>query len=134
MTEEIYKKLAEALNARSMTYPSIPCDEFYAFAKELFTPEQAEIASSMPVNPVSAEELATKIKRADVGQLSKKLDEMAAKGLVRIKESDSKRSYEFMPLVPGIIELQFNTTTDHDEQPDNITWTSTSVKLRVQYH
>ncbi len=32
------------------------------------------------------------------------------------------------------VKLQFNTTTDHDEQPDNITWTSTSVKLRVQYH
>src|SRR4030043_574869 len=106
MTEEIYKKLAEALNARSMTYPSIPCDEFYAFAKELFTPEQAEIASSMPMNPVAAEELATKMKR-DAGQLSKQLDEMAAKGLVRIKESEGKRLYEFMPLVPGIIELQF---------------------------
>jgi Na+-translocating ferredoxin:NAD+ oxidoreductase subunit B len=107
MTEEIYNKLAEALNARSMTYPSIPCDEFYAFAKELFTPDQAEIASSMPINPMPAEELATKMKRADVGQLSKKLDEMAAKGLMRVKESDGKRLYEFMPLVPGIIELQF---------------------------
>jgi ferredoxin len=32
---------------------------------------------------------------------------MAAKGLVRVKESDGKRLYEFMPLVPGIIELQF---------------------------
>src|SRR4030042_4827810 len=106
MTEDIYKKLAEALNARSMTYPSIPCDEFYAFAKELFTLEQAEIASSMPMNPVAAEELTTKMKR-EAGQLSKQLDEMAAKGLVRVKESDGKRSYEFMPLVPGILELQF---------------------------
>jgi len=106
MTEEVYKKLAEALNARSMTYPSIPCDEFYAFARELFTPEQAEIASSMPMNPVSAEELAAKMKR-DAGKLSKQLDEMATKGLVRIKEGDGKRLYEFMPLVPGIIELQF---------------------------
>ncbi len=106
MTEDIYKKLAEALNARSMTYPSIPCDEFYSFAKELFTPEQAEIASSMPMNPVTDEELATKMKR-NASKLSKQLDEMATKGLVRVKESDGKRLYEFMPLVPGIIELQF---------------------------
>lgn len=106
MTEEIYNKLADALNARSMTYPSMPCDEFYAFAKELFTLEQAEIASSMPVNPISAEELAAKMKR-DAAKLSKQLDEMATKGLVRIKERDGKRLYEFMPLVPGIIELQF---------------------------
>ncbi|MCJ7655278.1 MAG: hypothetical protein MUO97_08305 [Dehalococcoidia bacterium] len=53
MTEEVYKKLADALNARSVTYPSIPCDEFYALAKELFTPEQAEIASSMPLSSVT---------------------------------------------------------------------------------
>jgi len=107
MTEEVYKKLAEALNARSVTYPSIPCDEFYAFAKELFTPEQAEIAASMPLNPVTAEELAGKMKGADAGHLKKQLEEMADKGLVRVKESDGKEYYEFMPLVPGIIELQF---------------------------
>jgi hypothetical protein len=43
MTQEVYNKLADALNARSMTYPSVPCDEFYSLAEELFTPEQAEI-------------------------------------------------------------------------------------------
>jgi len=107
MTEEVYKKLADALNARSVTYPSVPCDEFYAFAKELFTPEQAEIASSMPTKPVTVEELASKMKGANVGQLSKQLEEMADKGLVRVKERDGKRYYEFMPLVPGILELQF---------------------------
>jgi ferredoxin len=107
MTEEIYKKLADALNARSLAYPSVPCDEFYALAKELFTPEQAEIASNMPIKPITAEELAGKMKVADVAKLRKQLDEMTAKGLVRAKESDNKRLYEFMPLVPGIIELQF---------------------------
>lgn len=107
MTQETYKKLADALNARSITYPSVPCDEFYAFAKELFTPEQAEIASSMPTKPVTVEELASKMKGANVGQLSKQLEEMADKGLVRAKESDGKKYYEFMPLVPGILELQF---------------------------
>jgi electron transport complex protein RnfB len=107
MTEEVYKKLADALNARSATYPSVPCDEFYALAKELFTPEQAEIASSMPLNPVTAEELAGKMKGADAVRLEKQLQEMSDRGLVRVKESGGKRYYEFMPLVPGIIELQF---------------------------
>jgi Na+-translocating ferredoxin:NAD+ oxidoreductase subunit B len=107
MTREVYNKLADALNARSMTYPSVPCDEFYVLAEELFTPEQAEIASNMPVNPVSAEELATKMKGSDTAKLRKQLDEMADRGLVRVKESDGKKSYELMPFVPGIIELQF---------------------------
>ncbi len=107
MTQETYKKLADALNARSVTYPSIPCDEFYAFAKELFTPEQAEIASSMPTKPVTVEELASKMKGANVGQLSKQLEEMADKGVVRSREKDGKRYYELLPIVPGILEFQF---------------------------
>jgi ferredoxin len=107
MTQDVYNKLADALNARSKTYPSIPCDEFYALAEELFTPEQAEIASYMPLNPVSAEVLVDKMKGSDATKLTKHLDEMADRGLVRVKESDGKKSYELMPFVPGIIELQF---------------------------
>jgi electron transport complex protein RnfB len=107
MTREVYDKLAEALNARSMTYPSVPCEEFYVLVQELFTPEQAEIASNMPLDPISAQDLASKIKDADADGLSSKLDEMASKGLLRIKEKNSKRLYELMPWVPGIIELQF---------------------------
>ena len=107
MTREVYDKLAEALNARSMVYPSVACDEFYILVDALFTPEQAEIASNMPLDPVSAEEFATRMKTSDVAMLSKQLDEMAVKGLVRIKEKNGKRLYELMPWVPGIIELQF---------------------------
>jgi ferredoxin len=107
MTEEVYKKLADALNARSVTYPSVPCDEFYTLAKELFTQEQAKIALSMPLNPVTAEELAGKLKGAYAKKLEKQLQEMVGRGLVRVKENNGKRYYEFMPLVPGIIELQF---------------------------
>lgn len=107
MSREIYDKLAEALNTRSMAYPSIPCDEFYVLAEELFTPEQAEIASSMPVDPVSAEELADRVKVSDLAGLAKQLDEMAGRGLMRVKERAGERLYELMPLVPGIIELQF---------------------------
>jgi ferredoxin len=107
MTGEIYNKLAEALNARSSTYPSIPCEEFYVLAAELFTPEQAEIASNMPVDPVSAGKLAANTKVSDVARLRTQLDEMADRGLVRVKEKAGERLYELMPLVPGIIELQF---------------------------
>jgi electron transport complex protein RnfB len=107
MTGQIYNKLAEALNARSSTYPSIPCEEFHVLAAELFTPEQAEIASGMPVNPVSPEGLAARMKMSDVARLHRQLDEMADRGLVRVREKAGKRLYELMPLVPGIIELQF---------------------------
>ena len=107
MTTEVYNRLAQALNARITAYPSIPCEEFYVLVAELFTPEQAEIAASMPVEPVSAGKLASRMKQSDVVGLGKQLDEMADRGLVRVKEEAGDRSYELMPLVPGIIELQF---------------------------
>ena len=83
MAREVYNKLAEVLNARGTTYLSVPCDEFYVLAEEIFTPEQAEIASNMPLDPVSAEGLATRMKTSDVARLNKQLDEMADRGLVR---------------------------------------------------
>ena len=107
MTGEVYRKLAVALNARSTLYPAVPCEEFYVLAAELFTPDQAEIASSMPVDAVSAEGLAVKMKISDVAGLRRQLGEMADRGLVRVKGKAGQRLYELMPLVPGIIELQF---------------------------
>ncbi|HEX7363777.1 MAG TPA: 4Fe-4S dicluster domain-containing protein [Dehalococcoidia bacterium] len=107
MKKDVYDKLAAALNARSMTYPSVPCDEFYTLMAELFSPEQAEIATYMPLEPVSAQELSEKIKEADAAKLTKQLDEMAERGLVRVKEISGKKLYELMPFVPGIVELQF---------------------------
>ncbi len=107
MTREVYDRLAGALNARSMAYPSIPCDEFYVLAAELFSPAEAEIACSMPVEPVSAADLATRMERTEAAGLRRQLDQMAQKGLVRVKEKAGERLYELMPLVPGIIELQF---------------------------
>ena len=68
MTNEIYDELAQALNTRSMMLPSIPCDEFYAFAEALFTPEQAQLACRMPMGPVSAVDLAKKIGAVEVKQ------------------------------------------------------------------
>ncbi|MBE0431342.1 MAG: 4Fe-4S dicluster domain-containing protein [Dehalococcoidia bacterium] len=107
MTEELYRKLTEAVNARSMTYPAVPCEEFYTFAREIFTPEQAEIACSMPLNGATSEELAALLGRADVGHLRAQLDAMAGTGTVRVKDKNGGKSYELLPLVPGIIELQF---------------------------
>jgi ferredoxin len=61
----------------------------------------------MPVDAVSAQELAARMDVSDVASLSKQLDGMADRGLVRVKERAGQRLYELMPLVPGIIELQF---------------------------
>lgn len=107
MAEEIYKRLAQALNSPGVLLPAILCDEFCALARELFTPEQAEIACDMPMKPVTVEDLAKQLLRADVKQLSEQIEGMADKGLVRVDIRGGERFYELLPLVPGILELQF---------------------------
>ena len=58
MADEVYKKLAGALNSLSSREPVILCDEWYSLAGELFTVEEASIACGMPMKPVTVEELA----------------------------------------------------------------------------
>ena len=106
MAHKIYDELAQALNARSMMLPSIPCDEFYAFIEALYTPEQAQLACSMPMEPVSAADLAKKIGE-EAGKVEKQLEEMTDRGLIKACETDGKKMYQFLPLIPGLIELQF---------------------------
>jgi len=107
MTEAVYKRLAEALNARYNLLSVIPSAEFTALAKELFTPEQAEIACSMPIKRVTVEELATMKPGMDVSRLGGELEEMAVRGLVHVIESNDKKEYELLPFFPGMYELQF---------------------------
>jgi len=106
MAHEIYDELAKELNSRSTMLLSIPCDEFYAFAEALFTPEQAQLACSMPIEPVSATGLAKEIGE-EAGKVEKQLEDMTDRGLIKASEEDGKKTYQFLPLVPGIIELQF---------------------------
>ena len=107
MAEQIYKRLAQALNAPSAQAPALLCDEWYALARELFTVREAEIACGMPVKPVTVEDLAKQLLWVDVKQLSEQLEKMADKGLVRVDIRDGERFYELLPLLPGIIECQF---------------------------
>jgi len=63
MHEPVYESLTDALSMRGGGIPVIKCPELYALLRELFTPDEAALASQMPMNPISAAELATEIGR-----------------------------------------------------------------------
>ncbi len=107
MSETAYDRLAGALNARSITYPAVPCEEFYAFARELFSLQQAEIASSIPINGATAEELVAIMGSGQAEEMQNQLENMLLAGTVRAVDRDGLKYYDLLPLVPGIIELQF---------------------------
>ena len=108
MTQPVYERLAEALKTRGGAAPVIRCREFYAILEELFTPEEAELACSMPLTLISAAELATEIS-GDPKAVEGLLESMANKGLLFTYERGGVMCYSLLVLLPGLFEMQFCT-------------------------
>lgn len=122
MNSEAYEKLIPALNARSTMLPAIKCDEFFDMISFLFTPEEAEIAATMPFDFASAEEISASLPGSNAGDIHTKLEKMADKGIIHSKRTNGTTVYEFLPFFPGIMELQFYKTgeVDYLKQLDNL--------------
>ena len=106
MAADAYEKLIGSLNARSALFPSVKCDEFFALAEFLFTPEDAEVFNAMPLGHATIEEIAANLPGRDTRKLLAQLETMADKGLIHIREKEGMQLYEALPFVPGITEFQ----------------------------
>lgn len=108
MSAKVYEKAADALAARGGAIPVLKSKEFDALLRELFEPEEAELAAKMPPKPVPVDEFARSIDEDPV-QVESILEALADKGIVFTRDKDGIRLYSLMPLLPGIFELQFTT-------------------------
>ena len=106
MVDAVYEKMAGALNARSMAFPAVKCNEFYDLVSFLFTPEEASIFVSMPLGLATLKEIAENLSTKDLEKLATQLETMGNKGLIHIRERDGSKLYEALPFVPGITEFQ----------------------------
>ncbi len=107
MSEMVYERLAEALASRGGAMPALKCNELFALLKELFSPEEAELAAKMPLSPIPAETLAKEFTEGDSRNVENLLEAMANRGLVFSFKRNDVMFYTLMPLVPGIFEMQF---------------------------
>jgi ferredoxin len=108
MTQPIYEKLTDALKMRGGAAPAVHCREFYAILEELFTPDEAELASKMPMGLISAAELASET-GGDPKVAEELLESMANKGLLFSYVRHDVMHYDLLQLVPGMFEMQFMT-------------------------
>ncbi|MCK4331016.1 MAG: 4Fe-4S binding protein [Dehalococcoidia bacterium] len=106
MTNAIYDKLADKLSSIGGAIPALKCREFFDLVEELFTPEEAELATNMPLSPIPAETFARDI-GSDPKEVERLLETMIDKGLVFTLQRGEVRFYNLMVLVPGIFEMQF---------------------------
>lgn len=103
MTADPHVQLAARMN---QFYTGAPqTDELLAILRELFSPEEAALATVLPGNSTPLGAIAERAGQP-ADQIEPLLEGMAGKGLAFCRESKGVRRYSLLPFMPGIAELQ----------------------------
>lgn len=102
---EVYEHLIDAINNVSGVIKFSKIDELYTMLEVMFTPEQAEVGSKMPAGPQAVEKVADLVGRSDK-EVSRILESMADDGTVFCRDTEERRTYTLLPLLPGSWEIQ----------------------------
>ncbi len=115
--QEVYQQLCKTMAERGGNYPGVDIPEFYEMAKELFTPEEASIISTMPRGVSSLTTIAQNIGRNEP-EVKAILEKMADKGFCMPIYRNQQHMYYAPPFVPGIFEFQFmkGTASEKDKR------------------
>lgn len=105
MDEEVYKRLAERLDALPNGFSKTDSGIELRLLANLFTPEEASLAAVMRIHHQPAPDIASQA-GAEPQRAYKVLKDMARKGLVRIKKGKGELSFGLMPFVVGFYEEQ----------------------------
>lgn len=113
--KEVYRKLIQKVNA----YPIgiVESEKTYELLTSLYTPEDAEIISKMPLLPSTVPVLSRKLGIPEE-ELKEKLDRMADRGLVVDVDRNGKTYYAPMWSIPGFIEMTLMKVRDDIPQKE----------------
>ena len=115
--ENLYRQLQQHLDRMPVGFPAAESGIEIELLRQLFTPEEAELALPLSVFPEPATAIYRRMKSgASLAQLVTKLDEMAVKGLLlRIPAKEGFRYSKLMWAI-GIYERQLNRLTPELER------------------
>ena len=105
MSEDIYRKLAQRLDAIPNGYPATESGVELRLLAKMFTPEEAALAAVMRLTCEPAADIAART-GVDPETATQTLKGMARKGLIRSKRVDGELSFGLMPFAVGIYEEQ----------------------------
>ncbi|HUW49301.1 MAG TPA: 4Fe-4S binding protein [Patescibacteria group bacterium] len=112
MTDNVYERLAEALDRLPNGFPRTPSNVELRVLKKIFSSEEAKIAGQLTGSTESIVDIAQKL-GFSVEEAQAKLIKMAKRGLVWYEEEKGKPSFRLAPFVVGIYEAQLETM-DHE--------------------
>jgi Fe-S-cluster-containing hydrogenase component 2 len=103
-TTDAHQRLARHLDETPLGAPQVP--ELAAILEALFSPEEAALAAELPFKPARVDRLAGELGREPAG-LEALLRDMAGRGLLYLRETPGGPYFCLLPVVPGMMELQF---------------------------
>jgi electron transport complex protein RnfB len=105
MSEEVYKKLAQRLNAIPNGFPATDSGVELKILEKIFTPQEAKLASVMRLTPEPAAEIAARA-QLNLEKAEEMLRAMARQGLIRARKTEDRLVFGLIPFVVGIYENQ----------------------------
>jgi ferredoxin len=105
MSETIYRKLAQRLDAMPNGFPATESGVELALLAKLFSPEEATLAAKLRLSHEPAETIAERA-GADAEGAYRLLKQMAKRGLIRAKRGEGELVFALMPFVVGFYEEQ----------------------------
>ena len=105
MSEEIYRQLAQRLDAIPNGYPATQSGVELRLLEKMFTPQEAALAAVMRLRREPAADIASRAGvNPETAQVT--LEGMARNGLVRSKRVEGELTFGLMPFAVGIYEEQ----------------------------
>jgi electron transport complex protein RnfB len=105
MQQEVYRQLAQTLDALPNRFPPTRSGVEFRLLAKLFTPEEAALACTLRLEPAPAADVANRA-GSDPRETRSTLKRMVAKGLIDIKKGEGEFAYALRPFVVGFYEGQ----------------------------
>jgi ferredoxin len=105
MSENVYEKLREKLDALSMGYPKTDSGIEIRILKKIYNEEEAGLALELKLRPQTPDKIASQY-RADEDELAEKLYALSRKGGIYRTRRGESLAYSILPYLPGIYEFQ----------------------------
>lgn len=112
MTDEVYERLADQLNALPNSFPRTQSGVEIRLLKKIARPEEAWLAGQLGRTMESAEEISARV-GLPVEEVTERLRVISRRGLVRVADRGGVHHYRLAPFVVGVYEAQFHTM-DHE--------------------
>jgi electron transport complex protein RnfB len=116
---DVYRCLQRCLDELPVGYPATASGVELRILRQLFTPEEAEVALSLNAVPETVERIQRRLPGRSTEDLERMLDRMAEKGAIfggRMLARGGARRYSRAPLVVGMYEAQVDRLTKQLQQ------------------